>query len=104
MKKDLSKLVKRCQGNCGRVISNDDVLIVKSYGTIQWRETNGTEKSRFGPMYIRFQEKCLRGYDKDTYYGPRKRFDYSVIRVEEKCLTQLSNAETNFLKNLRLKI
>ena len=104
MKKDLSKLVKRCQGNCGRVISNDDVLIAKSYGTIQWRETNGTEKSRFGPMYIHFQEKCLRGYDKDTYYGPRKRFDYSVIRVEEKCLTQLSNAETNFLKNLGLKI
>ena len=35
MKKDLSKLVKRYQGNCGRVISNDGVLVVKSYGTIQ---------------------------------------------------------------------
>ena len=35
MKKDLSKLVKTCQGNCGRVISNDDVLVVKSYGTTQ---------------------------------------------------------------------
>ena len=87
MKKDLSKLVKRCQGNCGRVISYNDFLVVKSYGTIQWRETKRTEKSRFGPMYIHFQEKCLRGYEKDTYYGPGKRFDYSVIRVDEKCLT-----------------
>ena len=103
MKKDLSKLVKRCQGNCGRVISNDGVLVVKSYGTIQQRETNETEKSRLGPIYIHFQEKCLRGYDKDTYYGPGKRFDYSVIRVDEKCLTQLPNAEKNFLKNLDLK-
>ena len=77
---------------------------MKSYGTIQWRETNGTEKSRFGPMYIHFQERFLREYDKDKYYGPGKRFNYSVIRVDEKCATQLSNAEKNFLKNLGLKI
>ena len=77
---------------------------MKSYGTIQWRETNRTEQSRFGSMYIHFQEKCLRGYDKDRYYEPGKTFDYSVIRVDEKCLTQLSNAEKNFLKNLGLKI
>ena len=48
--------------------------------------------------------KCLRGYDKDTYYRPGKRFDYGVIRVDEKYLTQLSNAEKNFLKDLGLKI
>ena len=35
MKKDLSKSVKRCRGNCGRVISNDDTILVKLYGTIQ---------------------------------------------------------------------
>ena len=98
IKKDLSKFVKRRQENCGTVISNDELLVVKSYGMIQWRETNGTERSRFGPMYIYFQEKCLRRYDTG------KRFDYSIIRVDEKCLTQLPSAEKNFLKNLGLKI
>ena len=37
MKKDLSKLAKRRQGSCGRVISNDEVLVVKSYGTMKWK-------------------------------------------------------------------
>ena len=63
MKKDLSKLVKICQRNCGRVISNDEVLVVKSYAMILWRETNGTERSQFGPMYFHFEEKCLREHD-----------------------------------------
>ena len=32
-------------------------------------------------MYIHFQEKCLRGYDKDTYYEPEERFDYGVVEL-----------------------
>ena len=31
----------------------------------------------------------MRKYDKDTYYKPEKRFDYSIIKVAKQCISQL---------------
>ena len=44
------------------------------------------------------------GYDKDIYYRPGKRFDYSIIKVDKNCIAQLSNAAKHLLKNLGANI
>ena len=59
LQKDVPKLVKKCQGKCGRKIEQDCFAVVRSYGESTWTDSNGSDSSEFGPLYIHFERKCL---------------------------------------------
>ena len=59
LRKDVPRLVHRCQGNCGKQITEDCFLVVKSFGTSRLTDKNGNERSKFGPMYLHFEKNCL---------------------------------------------
>ena len=53
-----------CQGNCGKKIDQKDTMLIKSYGTSRWTDKKtGKEMSKHGPMYIHFNEHCLKKID-----------------------------------------
>ena len=102
LRKDVPRLVHRCQGNCGKQITEDCFLVVKSFGTSRLTDKNGNERSKFGPMYLHFEKNCLQNFDSENHYGPSQSFDYSRITVYQKCKDQSSEAENRFLIGLGL--
>ena len=38
----------------------------------------GKEMSCVGPMYMHFNQNCLEQFDTENFYGPVKRFDFSL--------------------------
>ena len=70
LKADVQKIVKRCSGQCGKLIPDDNFLVVKSQGTSHWTDKDGNASSRFGSMYIHFNRKCLEQYDSGNFLWP----------------------------------
>ena len=67
---NLPKSVSKCQGNRGRPIKVEEVMVLRSYGRITWIDkSTGKEKAKFGPMYIHFHENCLKNFS-ETFYAP----------------------------------
>ena len=98
LRKDLSRLIKKCQGMCGKVIwPDDDGKLVKSYGTSPWTDRKIGEEPKFGSMYIHFNSQFLETFDREDNYGPKKRFDYKRIKVKNKTQEKLTEAEKEFL-------
>ena len=88
--------MSKCQGKCGKTIDKSDTLVVKSYGTMSWTDKNTEEgKQRFGPMYVHFKEKCLKGYSK-LFYAPGDRLDFSKVKIDEKTKPMLKRKTLNF--------
>ena len=100
LRKGVPKLVKKCQRNCWQKIEPDCFAVVKSYSESTWTDSNGNEHSKFGPLYINFERKCLEKFDGDVCYGPTLSFDFSRIKIDSKCKTQLTENERQFLINL----
>ena len=49
----LSKVILKCQGKCGKVISATDTLIMLSIGSTSWIDRNtGENRFKYGPLYI----------------------------------------------------
>ena len=95
LRQSLPKTVSRCQGKCGKKITQDDGMLIKTYGNTRWTDKKmGKEMSKHGPMY----ETSLKRQTK-KYYGPDKRFVYSIITIAEKTRNNLSDGENYFLKN-----
>ena len=47
-RKHLPKSISKCQGNCGRPIKVEEVMVVPSYGRITWTDkSTGKEKAKF---------------------------------------------------------
>ena len=91
--KGVPKLVKKCQGKCGWKIEQDCFAVVRSYGETTWTDSNGNEHSKFSSLYIHFKRKCLEKFDGDVCYEPTLSFDFSRIKVDSKCKTQLTKNE-----------
>ena len=51
--------MKKFQGKCGRKIEQDCYTVVRSYSESTWTDSNGYENSKFGPLHIHFERKCL---------------------------------------------
>ena len=83
--KDVPRLVQRCQGNCGKQITEDCFLVVKSFGTSRWTEKIWNKRSKFGPMYLHFEKNCLQNFQND-----------------QNCKDQYSEVENRFLIGLGL--
>ena len=106
LRNDLPRSIKKCQGMCGKVIKpEDDGLLVRSYGTSTWTDrTTGAERSKFGPMYIHFNEKCLETFDSENFYGPGSHFDYSRIQIDEQVKSKLNDSEKHLLLGLGIRL
>ena len=79
LRQDIPKLVKKCQGKCGQKIGQDFFAVVRFYGESTWTDSNGHEDSKFGPLYIHFERKCLEKFEDNVCYGPTSNFDISRI-------------------------
>ena len=103
--KDLPRIIKKCQGMCGKDIKpDDDGMLVRSYGTKTWTDRKtGIEKSKFGPMYVHFNQTCMERYDTENIYGPGNSFDYKRIQAEKSLQEKITAAEKNFLSKLGIK-
>ena len=97
LRKDAPKLAKKCQGKCGQNIEQDCFAVVRSYGENTWTDSNGNENSKFGPLYIHLERKCLEKFDGDVCYGPNLSFDFSRIKVDSKCKIQLLENNSSLL-------
>ena len=98
----LPKIVSRCQGNCGKKITQNDMLI-KTYVTTRRNDKKtGKEMSRHGPTYIHFNEICLKRHTKQ-YYRSDKKFNYSTVTLADQTRNNLSDEKKNFLTELGIK-
>ena len=96
----LPKTVSRCQGNCGKKITQNDGTLIKTYGTTRCSDKKtGKEWSKNGPMYIHFNETCWKRHTK-KYYRPDKKFYYSIITLADEVRNNLSHGEKAFLTGL----
>ena len=60
---NLSKSVSKYQGNCGRPIKVEEVMVVRSYGRINSTDKSaGKEKTKFDLLYIHLNDDCLENY------------------------------------------
>ena len=101
--KHLPKNITKCQGRCGRSIGNEDEMIIRSYDMSTWtKKVTGRENSKYGPMYLHFNEKCLKNFDDENYHVPGPAFNYSVAAVNPKSKGDLHPAEVDLLRKLRI--
>ena len=102
VRNNLPRQISKCQGRCGKKITpDDDLFLVRSYGTSSWTDKKtGRERSKFGPMYVHFNENCLTAYDSENHYGPGNKFDCKRVKVDAKTQQLLHGAEKAFLLKL----
>ena len=99
----LPKAVPRCQGNCEKKITQNDGMLIKTYGTTRWTDKKtGNEISKYGPMYIHFNKTYQKRHTKE-YYRPDEKFDYSIITLAEETRNNLSDEQKYFLTRLGIK-
>ena len=79
-------------------------MLLKSYGTPIWTDKKtGRKMSKHGPMYIHFNEHCLKIFHNKQFFAPDESFDYSVITLSQETLPNLNEEERTFLRRLGLK-
>ena len=101
LRKHLPKNITKCRARCGKSIGNEDEMINRSYGTSTWtNKVTGKENSKYGPMYLHFNEKCLKNFDNENYYGPGQAFNYSAVTVNPKLQGDLNPTEIDLLRKL----
>ena len=76
---------------------------MKSYGASRWTDKEtGKGQSKPGPMYIHFNENCLKKFDNSKFYPPDELSDYSFIVLSQQTLTNLNEKDGSFLRRLGL--
>ena len=97
---NLPKSDLKCQGNCGRPIKVEEVMVVQFYGRITWTDkSTGKEKAKFGPMYIHFHENRLKNFS-ETFYARGQSFDFSKLKIDPKTHEKLTEAAKTLLSSL----
>ena len=99
-RKNLPKLISKCQGRCGKNITPNDILILKTSGKTSWTDKKtGQQREKFGPMYLHFQEDCLKNFgEKDYTIG--ESFVFEKIKIVETTERELTEEDLEFLKSL----
>ena len=104
LRSEISKLVKKCLGQCGRPIIQDDkcgdYMIVKSFGNSCYTDKNGTLQQKYGPQYVHLIEECLLRYASQIHDKSFETFPFNVIAVDAQTMEKLSGNEKDILKNL----
>ena len=100
---NLPKSVSKCQGNCGRPIKVEEVMVAWSYGRITWTDkSTGKEKAKSCPMYIHFRENCLKNFS-EIFYVPGQSIDFSKIKINPKTHKKLTEEGKTLLSSVRIK-
>ena len=69
LRNKLSKKISKCQGKCGKPISDKDFMIIRTYGSSSYTDKeSGENKCKYGPLYIHFEGKCLKAFDSKKFY------------------------------------
>ena len=79
------RLVEKCQGNCGQILSQSKVegyLLIKSNGSTIFL-VNGEERTKIGPQYVHFNLKCLEEYLHRKFIYKQKNFRMSALLLTE---------------------
>ena len=101
LRSELPKKISRCCGNCHKTITQSDRFLVRSYGISSWLDQkSGEQRSRHGPLYIHFQDNCLKAYDSKNYYAPNELFNYKQIKLDEETRKKLSDVDIIYLQDL----
>ena len=99
----LPKSVSKCQGNRGRPIKVEEVMVLRSYGRITWTDKlTRKEKAKFGPMYIYFHENCLKNFS-ETFYAPWQIIWFFKNKNWPKDIKKLTVADRTLLSSLGIK-
>ena len=100
LRKNLLKLISKCRGRCGKNITPNAILIVKTSGKTSWKnKKTGQQREKFGPMYLHFQEDCLKNFgEKD--YTTGELFAFEKIKIDETTKNELNEEDLEFLKLL----
>ena len=94
----LLKTVSRCQGNCGKKITQNDGMLIKTYGTTtQTDKKTRKEMSKYEPMYIHFNKTYLKRHANKQ---PDEKFDFLLA---DETRNNLSDEEKYFLTELGIK-
>ena len=102
LRKNLPKLISKCQGRCGKDISPNDILIVKTSGKTSWSDKKtGQQKEKFGPTYLHFEEDSLKNFGEKEYIIGES-FMFEKIKIDEKTKRELTEEDLEFLKSLRI--
>ena len=100
---NLPKSVSKCQGNCGRPIKVEEVMVVRSYGRITWTDkSTGKEKAKFGPMDMLIHGNCLKNFS-ETFYALGQSFDFSTKKIDPKTQEKLTEEDKTLLLSLGIK-
>ena len=87
--------------SCHKTITESDHLLVRSYGISSWLDQKtGEQRSRDEPLYIHFQDNCLKAYDSRNYYAPNELFNYKQIKLDEETRKKLSDVDIIYLQDL----
>ena len=93
LRKNLPKLTSKCQRRCGKNITPNDILIVKTSGKTSWtNQKTGQQREKFGPIYLDFQEDCFRNFGKKDY-NIDESFVFEKIKIDETTKTELTEEE-----------
>ena len=69
LRNKLSTKISKCQGKCGKPISDKDFMIIRTYGSSSYTDKeSGENKCKYGPLYIHFEGKCLKAFDSKKFY------------------------------------
>ena len=99
LRKNHPKLISKCQGRCGKNIAPNDILMVKTPGKTSWTDKKTDQQREFGPMYLQFQETCLKNFgEKDYTIG--ESFVFEKIKKNETRKRELTEEDLEFLKSL----
>ena len=60
------------------------LLIMRSFGTTSSINRNTVEnRTKYGSLFIHFQEICLKNFDTEEFYGPRESFNFNSTTVNK---------------------
>ena len=94
LRHELPNKISSCRGNCHRIITQSDRLLVRSYDISCWlNHKTGKEQSRHGPLSILFQDSSLKAYDSKNYYSPNEHLDEGTRK-------KLSDVDIVYLEDL----
>ena len=99
----LPKTVSKCRGNCGETITSSVRMLVKSSGYLSYPDKKTAEiKTRYSPLYIHFQNECLKSFDEGNYYAPHEEFDWSLITLHPDTKARLTEKDKLLMRDLRI--
>ena len=102
LRKDVPRLVQRCQRNCGKEITEDWLFGSEILWNKQMDRQKQEGKTQIWTDVPSLWEKLPSKLWFRNSYGASQSFDYGRITVDQKCKDQLSEAENRFITGLGL--